>query len=106
MLSSRQENKVGVELATKAFQPLVRRLLVKLLNEYQPLVRKSHEDPAAPQMLENMAADKQEEQELASDMLALMNGTWQSDREMKKRDPSARTGFHRAPQVSRARSVL
>lgn len=85
MLSSRQENKVGVELATKAFQPLLRGLLMKLLNEYQLLVRKSHEDPAAPEMLEIMVAEKQEEQDLVLVMLALLNGTWRNDPEMKKR---------------------
>ena len=36
-------------------------------------------------MLGTIAVEKQEMQELAQDMLALVNGTWQDDPEIKKR---------------------
>ena len=68
--------------------------------------RESHEDPAAPKMLEIMAAEKHEEQDLASDMLALVNGTWQDDPDMKKRILQRGQDFTESHKFSRARGLL
>lgn len=44
LLAHKQEDKVGVELATKAHQPRVQALFVRLLNEYQVKMQKAHDE--------------------------------------------------------------
>lgn len=52
----KQQDKVSVELATKASQPEARRLLVRLLNEAQPEVRAAHESEEGKKVLFEMRA--------------------------------------------------
>lgn len=55
-----QEDKIGVELATKEYQPQVRNLLIRLLNEHQNKVREAHNSAEGRDYITKMKDSQQE----------------------------------------------
>lgn len=56
-LAWKQEDKIGVELATNAYDPKIRSLLIRLLNEHQKEVNEAHNSDAGKKVLSDMQGE-------------------------------------------------